>query len=102
MSLASSSGAIRLREPITPESLCVALNRATSLQLAPRDVVLAYHHWRWVAHLLDQRTAFVADTVDARNGSPENGNSSSCLPTVPTLGCHASSGWTLTATGISG
>ena len=40
-----------LREPITPESLCVALNRATSLRLAPREVVLAYHHWRWVAHL---------------------------------------------------
>src|SRR5207244_7801970 len=55
-----------LREPITPESLCVALNRATSLRLAPRDVVLAYHHWRWVAHLPDQRIAFVADTVDAR------------------------------------
>jgi aminoglycoside phosphotransferase len=55
-----------LREPITPESLCVALNRATSLRLAPRAVVLAYHHWRWVAHLPDQRIAFVADTVDAR------------------------------------
>jgi hypothetical protein len=55
-----------LREPITPESLCVALNRATSLRLAPRDVVLAYHYWRWVAHLPDQRLAFVADTENAR------------------------------------
>src|SRR5438105_14519361 len=59
-----------LREPITPESLCVALNRATSLRLAPRDVVLAYHHWRWVAHVPDQRIAFVADTVDARQRAP--------------------------------
>jgi hypothetical protein len=55
-----------LREPITLESLGVALNRATSLRLVPRDVVLAYHHWRWVAHLPDQRIAFVTDTVDAR------------------------------------
>jgi aminoglycoside phosphotransferase len=55
-----------LREPITPESLCFALNRATSLRLAPRDVVLAYHHWRWVAHLPAQRIAFVADTENAR------------------------------------
>ena len=55
-----------LREPITPESLCVALNRATSLQLAPRDVVLAYHYWCWVAYLPDQRLAFVADTENAR------------------------------------
>src|SRR5262249_20271211 len=44
MSLGSASGAMSLREPITPESLCVALNRATSLRLAPRAVVLAYHH----------------------------------------------------------
>ena len=56
---------MRLREPITPESLCVALNRATSLRLAPREVALAYHHWRWVAHLPDQRIAFVADTENA-------------------------------------
>src|SRR5215831_11715968 len=66
MSWGSSSGAMSLREPITPESLCVALNRATSLRLAPGDVVLAYHHWRWVAHLPDQRIAFVADTENAR------------------------------------
>jgi aminoglycoside phosphotransferase (APT) family kinase protein len=55
-----------LHEPITPESLCLALNRVTSLRLAPRDVVLAYHHWRWVAHLPEQRIAFVADTENAR------------------------------------
>lgn len=28
------------REPITPESLCVALNRATSLRLVPRDMAI--------------------------------------------------------------
>ena len=66
MSLGSASGVMRLRELITPESLCVALNRATSLRLAPPDVVLAYHHWFWVACLPDQRIAFVADPVDAR------------------------------------
>ena len=55
-----------LREPITPENLCWALNRTTSLRLAPRDVVLAYHHWRWVAHLPEQRIAFVADPANAR------------------------------------
>jgi aminoglycoside phosphotransferase len=53
-------------EPITPENLCVALNRGTSLRLAPHDVVLAYYHWRWVAHLPGQRLAFVADTAHAR------------------------------------
>src|SRR5215510_13096952 len=66
MLLGPLSGAMSLREPITSESLCVALNRATSLRLAPRDVALAYHHWRWVAHLPEQRIAFVADTVNAR------------------------------------
>jgi len=35
------------------------------LRLAPREVALAYHHWRWVAHLPDQRIAFVADTENA-------------------------------------
>lgn len=55
-----------VREPITPENLCVALNSATSLQLAPHDVVLAYHYWRWVAHLPGKRLAFVADTAYAR------------------------------------
>jgi aminoglycoside phosphotransferase len=54
-----------VHEPITPENLCVALNRGTSL-LAPRDVLLAYHHWRWVAHLPGQRLAFMADTAYAR------------------------------------
>src|SRR5262245_57955831 len=66
MSLGSSSGAMRLREPITPESLCVALNCATSLRQASRNVVLAYHHCCWVAHLPDKRIAFVADTENAR------------------------------------
>jgi aminoglycoside phosphotransferase (APT) family kinase protein len=28
--------------------------------------VLAYHHWRWVAHLSDQRIACVVDTANAR------------------------------------
>jgi hypothetical protein len=66
MSLGSASGAMSLREPITPESLCIALNRATSLRLVLRDVVLTYHHWRWLAHLPAQRIAFVADTENAR------------------------------------
>ena len=57
---------MRVHEPITPENLCVALNRGTSLRLAPRDVQLAYHHWRWRAHLPGQRLAFVADTAYAR------------------------------------
>jgi len=57
---------MRLREPITPENLCATLNRGTSLRLAPHDVILAYHHWRWVAHLPGQRLAFVADTACAR------------------------------------
>jgi Ser/Thr protein kinase RdoA (MazF antagonist) len=55
-----------VHEPITPKTLCVALNRATPLRLAPRDVVLAYHHWRWVAHLPGQHLAYVADTAHAR------------------------------------
>jgi hypothetical protein len=57
---------MRVHEPITTENLCFALNRGTSLRLAPRDVLLAYHHWRWVAHLPGQRLAFVADTAYAR------------------------------------
>ena len=55
-----------VHESVTPETLCAALNHATSLRLAPRDVELAYHHWRWVVQLPGQRLVFVADTVQAR------------------------------------
>jgi hypothetical protein len=54
------------RQLITPESLCAALNRMTGWQLAPRDVVLVYREWRWVAQVPGQRIVFVADTADAR------------------------------------
>jgi aminoglycoside phosphotransferase (APT) family kinase protein len=57
---------MRCREPITPESLCAVFNRVTAWQLAPRDVVLAYREWRWVAQLPGQRVAFVAGTAQAR------------------------------------
>jgi aminoglycoside phosphotransferase (APT) family kinase protein len=53
-------------QPITPESLCAALNRMTGWQLVPRDVVLLYREWRWVVQLPDQHLAFVADTASAR------------------------------------